>query len=74
MGTGRYWFRLLLRSLEFNAAMERKVREVLDAGKSDEVAMFFQALKGGAVNLSASRPAENARSPKPSPRRAMSRA
>jgi HPt (histidine-containing phosphotransfer) domain-containing protein len=57
-GNRQILVRLLLRFLELNAAVEQKAREVLDTGKSEEVAMFFHAIKGGAANLSAKRLAE----------------
>ncbi len=50
--------RLLLRFLELNASVEQKVHEVLSTCKSDEIALFFHSIKGGAANLSAKKLAE----------------
>ena len=57
-GNRQIMVRLLLRFLELNATVEQKVHEVLDTGKSDEIAMFFHSIKGGAANLSAKKLAE----------------
>ncbi len=54
-GNRQIFNRLLLRFLELNADVAGRAEHVVGCGKSDEIAIFFHSIKGGAANLSAKR-------------------
>ena len=54
-GNRQIFSRLLLRFLELNSDVTGRAEDVVGRGKSDEIAIFFHSIKGGAANLSAKR-------------------